>query len=296
MLQHNNKNAVAPQRTVVMGAGGFVGGAIVHCLRKRDLSVLPLTQREINLLQVGAGASLADLLRPTDTFVAVSALAPVKTPGMLRDNITMIEAMVEALRLSPVAHVLNIGSDAVFADSATPLTEESCRAPSSLHGIMHLAREVMLAEASGTAPFATLRPTLIYGAEDPHNGYGPNRFRRLVAAHEEITLFGEGEERRDHVWIEDVAELAVRMLLHRSQGSLNAATGTVISFREAAEAVSSHFPVAPKIKFMPRQGPMPHNGYRPFNPAATRLAFPDFNYTLPRDGFAKVHAQTGGAA
>lgn len=296
MLQHNNKNAVAPQRTVVMGAGGFVGGAIVRCLRKRDLSVLPLTQREINLLQAGAGASLADLLRPTDTFIAVSALAPVKTPGMLRDNITMIEAVVEALRLRPVAHVLNIGSDAVFADSATPLTEESCRAPSSLHGIMHLTREVMLAEASGATAFATLRPTLIYGAEDPHNGYGPNRFRRLAAARKEITLFGEGEERRDHVWIEDVAELAVRMLLHRSRGSLNAATGTVISFREAAEAVGSHFPVAPEIKFIPREGPMPHNGYRPFNPAATRLAFPDFSYTLPRDGFAKVHAQTVGAA
>ena len=121
-------------------------------------------------------------------------------------------------------------------------------------------------------------------------------FRRLAAAGREIQLFGEGEERRDHVWVEDVAELAVRVLLHRSQGSLNAATGTVISFRETAEAVASHFPAAPKIRFMPRQGPMPHNGYRPFNPAATRMAFPDFNYTLPHDGFAKVHAQTVEAA
>jgi hypothetical protein len=27
---------------------------------------------------------------------------------------------------------------------------------------------------------------------DPHNGYGPNRFRRLAAAGQEIVLFGEG--------------------------------------------------------------------------------------------------------
>jgi UDP-glucose 4-epimerase len=296
VLQHNNQNPTPPERTVVMGAGGFVGAAIVRRLRNRNLPVLPLGRHEIDLLQTGTDARLAGLLRPTDSFVAVSALAPVKTPDMLRANITMIEAMVEALRSRPVAHVLNIGSDAVFADSSTPLTEESRRTPNSLHGIMHLAREVMLADAVGAAPFATLRPTLIYGADDPHNGYGPNRFRRLAAAGEEIALFGEGEERRDHVWVEDVAELAVRILLHRSQGSLNAATGTVISFREAAEAVASHFPAAPKIRFVPRQGPMPHNGYRPFNPAATRTAFPDFNYTLPRDGFAKVHAQTVGAA
>ena len=132
---------------------------------------------------------------------------------------------------------------------------------------------------------------LIYGADDPHNGYGPNRFRRLAADGQEIVLFGEGEERRDHVWVGDVAELATRMLLNRSQGVLNAATGTVISFRDAAEAVVGHFPEPATIKGSPRVGPMPHNGYRPFDPAATAAAFPDFAYTQPEDGFAKVHAQ-----
>jgi hypothetical protein len=54
---------------------------------------------------------------------------------------------------------------------------------------------------------AVVRPTLVYGLDDPHNGYGPNRFRRLAAAGEGIVLFGEGEERRDHVAVEDLAEL-----------------------------------------------------------------------------------------
>ncbi len=72
-----------------------------------------------------------------------------------------------------------------------------------------------------------LRPTLIYGAADPHNGYGPNRFCRLAAAGEEIVLFGEGEERRDHVAVEDVAEIAFRVLMRRSRGVLNLATGDV---------------------------------------------------------------------
>jgi nucleoside-diphosphate-sugar epimerase len=137
---------------------------------------------------------------------------------------------------------------------------------------------------------------LIYGADDPHNGYGPNRFRRLAAAGKEIVLFGAGEERRDHVWIEDVAELAVRMIARRSRGSLNAATGTVISFRDAAEAVAALFGRPVAIASSPRSGPMPHDGYRPFDVAATRSAFPDFAYTLPRAGFAKVHAEAAGAA
>ena len=137
----------------------------------------------------------------------------------------MIEAMAQALTAQPVAHVVNIGSDAVYADSMDPLDEASCASPGSLHGIMHLAREVMLGDAAGDTPFASLRPTLIYGADDPHNGYGPNRFRRLAAEGHDIVLFGNGEERRDHVWVEDVAELASRMVQHKSQGVLNAATG-----------------------------------------------------------------------
>jgi nucleoside-diphosphate-sugar epimerase len=291
-----NPEPRTPERIVVIGAAGFVGSAIVRNLRSRGLRPLALTRSDVDLLREGAAKKLAALLEPADAVVAVAAVAPVKSPAMLRDNILMIEAMADALRARPVAHVLNIGSDAVFADSSDPLTESSCRAPGSLHGIMHLARELMLGEAAGETPFATLRPTLIYGIDDPHNGYGPNRFRKLAAQGKTIVLFGNGEERRDHVWVEDVAELAARMLLHRSRGSLNAATGTVISFRESAEIVAALFKNASRIESTPRQGPMPHNGYRAFNPAATHAAFPDFTYTLPRDGLVKVHAAACEAA
>jgi len=296
MLAHLNSDDVTPDRVVVMGAGSFVGGAILRALSGRNVPALGLGRADVDLLTPGAGETLAAQLRATDAFVAVSAIAPVRTAANLRDNITIAEAIAAALAARPVAHVLNIGSDAIYADSADPLTEDSCAAPGSLHGVMHLTREIMLREAAGEAPFATLRPTLIYGADDPHNGYGPNRFRRLAAAGQDIVLFGEGEERRDHVHVGDVAELAVRMLLRRSAGALNAATGTVVSFRDVAELVVSHFADPVAIVGSPRTGPMPHNGYRPFDPAATHAAFPDFAYVQPADGFARVHAATCEAA
>ena len=59
---------------------------------------------------------------------------------------------------------------------------------------------------------------------------------------------------------------------------LNVATGTVHSFRDIALKFS------PKVKASPRNGPMPHNGYRPFDPVGTRAAFPDFRYTPLEEG------------
>jgi nucleoside-diphosphate-sugar epimerase len=215
------------------------------------------------------------IIKEGDAVVAAAARAPVKDSAMLVENMIMACAMVRAL--ASAAHVVNISSDAVYADSDRPLSESSCAEPGSLHGAMHLAREVMFRNEV-KAPLAILRPSLLYGAADPHNGYGPNRFRRLAASGEPIVLFGEGEERRDHVYIGDVAELVARVLYRRSRGVLNVATGSVHSFRDIAQRFSKN------IKATPRSGPMPHNGYRPFDAAATRKAFPDFRYTSLDEG------------
>jgi len=159
---------------------------------------------------------------------------------------------------------------------------------------MHLAREAMFRTLAGV-PLATLRPSLLYGAGDPHNGYGPNRFRRLANKGEPIVLFGEGEERRDHVLIDDLAELAARVLYRRSDGVLNVATGEVASFRDIARLVAEAAGARVPITGTKRVGPMPHNGYRPFDAAATREAFPDFAYTTLAAGFAKAQREERGA-
>jgi UDP-glucose 4-epimerase len=160
---------------------------------------------------------------------------------------------------------------------------------------MHLAREIAF-QSTVKAPLAILRPTLIYGTRDPHNGYGPNRFRRLAMGGEDIVLFGEGEERRDHILVDDLAELVFRVLMRRSTGMLNVATGEVHSFRAIAELVRDAANSRSAIRGTPRVGPMPHNGYRPFDPAATRAAFPDFAYVRLPDGLRRVQQEVARAA
>ena len=290
MLEHLNVKPQAPARVVVMGATGFVGGAAIARLARDRIPVLALGRPKLDLLAPGAADELARLLKPDDAFLAVSALAPCKDSAMLVNNMIMARAMVQALAKAPVAHVVNISSDAVYADSAEPLTERSCAEPGSLHGAMHVAREVMF-RAEVRAPLTILRPSLLYGAADPHNGYGPNRFRRLAARGEAITLFGEGEERRDHVFIDDVAEIVARVLLRKSTGVLNIATGEVHSFQSIAERVVQIAGRTVAIHASPRVGPMPHQGYRSFDIAACRSAFPDFAYTALEVGLSKAAAK-----
>ena len=287
MLNHLCKIPTKPARVVILGAGGFVAAAVERRIAALGFPLLALPRTELDLTGENVGARLAGLLRPHDTLLFVAAKAPVKNNKMLIENLHMGKAVCEALVRTPVSHVVYISSDAVYADSKEPLTENSCAQPGSLHGVMHSAREVML-ENAWKGALCLLRPTLIYGANDPHNGYGPNLFLRLASAGEDIVLFGEGEERRDHVWVEDVAEIVSRVLFHRSTGILNIVTGDVASFREIAEQVVRIFPGSSQIKSSPRVGLMPHNGYRPFDVTATYEAFPDFRYMALRDGLIKV--------
>lgn len=287
-MEHNFHNPVMPKRVVVMGAGGFVGAAATELLEREGVPVVALTRREIDLLETDADQKLASLLHSDDSLVVISAVAPCKDHRMLVENIVMIKAVCSAIEKAAPAHVIYISSDAVYADSDQPLTESSCAEPGSLHGAMHITREVMI-RGCCKMPLAILRPSLLFGAMDTHNGYGPNQFRRLAAAGRDIVLFGEGEERRDHVLIDDAARIVRLVLFHRSAGTLNVATGEVFSFREVAEMVASHFNPPPVIKTTPRMGPMPHGGYRPFNISVCREAFPEFSYTSLAEGIRKAH-------
>ena len=295
MLEHKNSEPTKPNRVVVVGAGGFVGGTIAKALDAAGIAVLPVTRKQVDLLAPGADSALRALLRPTDSVVFVSAIAPAKNNDQLMLNLNMAHAACTAFAAVPPAHLLYISSDAIYADDANPVTESSSPAPTTSHGMMHAARELMLRTAS-PAPFAALRPTLIYGADDPHSGYGPNRFRRQAQKGEPITIFGEGEERRDHVLVDDVAALAVLMLQHRSVGALNAVTGVSVSFHDIAQLVAAQFEGKAEVKSVPRPGPRPHLLHRHFDITNCLKAFPGFRYTTQADGIARVHRAVVGRA
>jgi len=259
-----------------MGAGGFVGRASTDRLKAGGMSVVALTRKDVDLLAPDGSAKLGAQLTANTALVITSALAPVKNTAMLLDNLRMMQAVIEAVKARPVVHLIYISSDAVYSDSDKPMTEASPAEPGSLHGVMHLTREVMLKNECPSIPLLFVRPTLIYGPGDPHNGYGPNRFMRLAQTGKDITLFGEGEERRDHIFIDDVAEIVCRCVLYRATGIVNAVSGKVTPFKEIGEMAAARFEPRVKVAGTPRIGVMPHNGYRAFDISLLRKVFADF--------------------
>ncbi|MCR9254916.1 MAG: NAD-dependent epimerase/dehydratase [Alphaproteobacteria bacterium] len=272
-------------RFVVIGGGGFVGSAVVASLSALGREVVSLGRPAVDLLQPDA---LAGHLKEGDRVIAVSATAPCKTREMLLDNIRMANAMAAALEAATPAHLTVVSSDAVYADQDCPLTEESWRQPTDFHGMMHMAREQILKSALGGDRCLILRPSLLYGARDPHNGYGPNRFQRLALSGEPIRLFGAGEEKRDHVLIDDAATVIARGAAEGLTGSLNIATGRSVSFMDVAKLTCDCVGGESRIETTERRNPIVH---RHFDIAALRRWLPDIRFTLLEDGIRQVVAE-----
>lgn len=264
------------EKVGVIGASGFVGRNICSELSNNGFEVIRIDRKLADFSEKSSVRRLVETLRGADSIVFAAARAPARDIDDLVLNDLIFQNLLNAVEKLRPRFILNISSDAVFGDQSDPLTEDSAKAPESIHGVMHLSREISLRELN--IDHAILRPTLIYGPEDPHNGYGPNRFIRQALAGEKIVLFGRGEEVRDHVYIEDVAGLARRIITTRVMGSFNAVSGSPISFKDLAEIVLEKVgsPSENPINFINRVGPMPHKGYRVFDTSKVMRTFPDF--------------------
>lgn len=289
MLQHLHTIPQKPTRVVLLGGSGFVGQAISDLCAENTIPVRSFASAELNLAAEGSAEQLAAELKPDDSLVILSALTPDKGRDIATymRNLKMIENVCTAFSHVKPAHVIYFSSDAVYPLTDNPVNEESPAAPADLYGAMHLSRELMLKATVGDI-LCVLRPTLIYGAADSHNSYGPNRFRRQAATEGKIIIGGEGEETRDHIFVNDVAKLVGMILEHGSLGLLNVATGQSTDFGTVARMVAGHFGGA-EVCPTERNNPISH---RSFDITACRKAFPGLLMTSLETGIAQVHEET----
>ncbi len=292
MLKHHNEAPTSPRRVVVLGETGFLAHKLRDRLAAEKVETLSLGRTRLDLAAPDATGKLAAELHDGDALVFLSALTPDKGRGIdaFMANLRMGEAVCGSLKGRNLAQIVYISSDAVYPFRQGLVDESSCAEPTDLYGTMHLARELML-KSAGAGPVAVLRPTLVYGATDTHNSYGPNRLRRMAQKSGKITLFGGGEETRDHIYVDDVVALIWLAMQRRSEGTLNLATGRSISYADLAKLVAAHFKTPVEIEPTERKNEITH---RAFNPAALHRAFPEFRFTPLEEGLRTSHREEFG--
>lgn len=286
------KPATPPNRLVIIGSRGFIGSHLSKHAAVQNWNVEQVSSQEVDLTSKTSIAALISKIRKDDSVVLVSALTPDKgrDRATLIKNIEMINNFCEAIEGSACAHLTYISSDAVYNEVDHLIRETSHCNPLSFHGVMHITRERMLQAMAQqkNLPLLIVRPSAVYGPGDTHNSYGPNRFIKTALQQKEITLGGQGEEQRDHVFINDLVASVCDLISNQSVGVLNIVSGKSTSFAEVANLIAEILGNDLQVKYTPRQAPITH---RHFDVTARMEHLPRRTFTELKSGLTQTIAE-----
>jgi UDP-glucose 4-epimerase len=154
---------------------------------------------------------------------------------------------------------------AVYGDSSTPPSpEESAKDPESPYGISKLSVEYYLAYYARTHGLDTvaLRYANVYGPrQDPHGEAGVVAiFCQRLLDSRPITIFGNGRQTRDYVFVADVARANVLAstaelppVKRLDDRAINIGTGVETSVLELAESLQRAAGTKVAIDFAPKR-------------------------------------------
>jgi len=222
-----------PAKTLVYGCTGFLSKAFISELRIRNMDFLTISRSEIDMTNFKSVSRLVAKEEFESIFFSVGP-TPCKTLAMYSQNINLLIILLKALEsVNKKIKITYVSSDAVYGSRGLGVrTEMNQPIPDTLHGSMHLSRELLLS-VSGLETLI-LRSSAVFGLGDPHNSYGPNRFYRNIVDSNNIKLLGNGEDMRDHIWVEDFARIAVD--LHQTTvGTFNVVSGNSMTFLDVAK-------------------------------------------------------------
>ena len=281
---------------LLLGATGFLGKAICAELERGGHPVFGVGSSTLDLRRPESLEALKALVTPETVVIMAAAIMRERADSSeaFEDHIAMIARVARLLSQAAVRKCLYVSTTSVYGDHLTneAITEETPTDPNTQYAMAKLSGELLIrqaAEAAGT-PAAILRSCRFYGPGDPHVGaYGPARFIKSALEHQTIELFGDGEERRDYLFVDDVARIVRRFAENTQTGIYNVVSGQGCSFAALAGMIQRLMTEPVRVLSRARIRPVSHQD---FVPEKIRAACPDIAWTSLENGLALTVRET----
>ncbi len=246
----------------VAGHRGMVGSAIVRELKREGYkNILTRTHKELDLTRQCEVEDFFEREKPEYVFLAAAKvggiLANSEAPAdFIYENMMLEMNVIHAAWKNGCKKLEFLGSSCIYPKFASQPMKESAL----LTGSLEKTNEAYaLAKISGLkyceflnrqygCDFISVMPTNLYGPNDnyhpTHSHVLPALIRRFheakVKGLTKVTCWGDGTPKREFLYVDDLANLALFLMNHYSGNeTVNAGTGREITIRELAETVKS---------------------------------------------------------
>ena len=241
------KSSHGIKRILILGHTGFIGNSLDKYFKTHEprIEILGFSSSLVDLSNEKEVPKLKKFLDLNTAVVMCSTLKKEKgdTLDSYLQNLRMTTNLCYLLEEHPIKRFIYFSSTAVYGEDIhnTRISEATPVHPTSYYGIAKYSSECLfrkVIDAQKESTLLILRPPLIYGPEDNGASYGPVGFSKKIAGGESITLWGDGTEQREFIFINDLDEITAKLLIQGYEGILNIVSGTSYTFKMVLDLLS----------------------------------------------------------
>ena len=272
---------------LVTGGAGFIGSHITEELIRRGEDVVILDNmysgRQVNLEANPKAVFVEGSIMDTEVLDSIcteyniegifhlaavaSVQKSIENPALVHEvNVTGTLNVLEAARKHGVSKVVLSASAAAYGDNPVfPKREDMLPEPLSPYAVSKIASEMYCKTYAELYNMQTisLRYFNVFGPrQNPNGEYAAviPKFTEKICAGESPTVFGDGKQTRDFVYVKDVARANILAMDSDISGLFNIGTGIQTSLNNLAKMIMDAAEISVDMKYEPaREGDVRHS-------------------------------------
>lgn len=258
-------------KVLVTGGAGFIGSHIVDALVSKKHQVViadNLATGKISNVNAAATFRRCNISSPSlneifDEFyfdyvfhlaAQINLRHSIKAPADdASDNIMgSLNVMENCVRTKVKRMIFSSTGGAIYSPTETlPFTENSLAKPESPYGLAKLTveRYLELYHKLHGLQHTVLRYSNVFGPRQDSKGEAGviAIFIQKALKNEDLTIFGDGKQTRDFVYVDDVVQANMLAMEQEMDGTYNVSSNTQYSVNEIAHMVLESVPTTSKI-------------------------------------------------
>lgn len=280
---------MAASNIIILGAG-FIGTHFYRVLVNNHRAVQLVSSAVCNLTQTDQVEQTLKNCDSSTTVVMTAAVSRLRDNSYagFNQNLLMAENVSHFLKTHPVRNVVFLSTVDVYGllEEGQTIHEDLPLMPDDYYAMSKVVSEFILTKGCSAqhTPLAIFRLTGVYGPGDS----GKSTIWRLTQSAIKggaISVDGDGQDERDFVPVQDVAQVISREIATPRSHIVNIASGTSLTIMEIAQRIAKRIPckIEQVLAALETNRPKRAKIMR-FDIAKLKKEFPEFTATTLSEG------------
>lgn len=283
------------KRIIIFGHSGFIGRHLVKFLTAHHptLHIIGFSDSDLDLTDMRSVDKISHLFLQDTGVVMLAAIKPTIADDLetCGQNIAMAVNLCRAFSSRPVGRLLYMSSASVYGEDIRHriISEKTRVVPRSYYGLAKFTSEQLFWRTfadQANSSLIVLRPPVVYGPGEVVAGYNPSGFLKKAWKGETITLWGDGKELREFIYIDDMLKILHYFLFSGAAGIVNVASGKSYSFVQIVKIINKILQRSVSLVSQRRsKRKIDHS----FNNILLRRFMPHIRFTSLVDGLSRTY-------